>query len=259
MKSWWYAWRALVWVTLGRLWWSVHTLLLLFPTAALMLFVLRYRERFAQAQPEQVIEAFAQFTQTVVVMLVVSFLLPVVALGFGTTGLGGDREEGTLVFLLTRPLPRWSIALGKWAATVPLVVLFTWGAFAGVCWLMGPAGRMAWRGYALPLFWGAMAYGSFFHLLATWVRYPTVVGVVYALFVEALLGNMPGVIKRFSIGYYVRSWIYELGAPWGVSPPEMFVPLEATSCAWTLIAITLGSLALSAWVLQTKEYIQQER
>ncbi len=253
-----YACTALVTATFHRLWWSLHTLLLLFPAAAIALFVLRWRDRFPQQQPEEIIRTFATFSEVVVIYMFASFLVPVVALSFGTTGLGGDREEGTLVFLLTRGIPRWSISLGKLAATLPLVAVFSLAAFGVTCRLAGPAGELAWQAFLGPIFWGAVAYGCFFHLLAALVRYPTVVAVVYALFVETLLGNLPGVIKQLSISFYIRSWIYQVGQPWGVEAPETFLPVSARSCAWTLMAVAAASVLLSLWVLQRKEYIEKE-
>ncbi len=253
-----YAWTALVSATFHRLWWSLHSLLLVFPAAAICLFVLRWRGRFPQQEPEQIVHTLSLFTEVVVIYMFASFLVPVVALSFGTTGLGGDREEGTLVFLLTRGIPRWSISLGKLAATLPLVVVFTVAAYWATCRLAGPAGQLAWQAFLPPLFWGAVAYGCFFHLLAALVRYPTIIAVVYALFVETLLGNLPGVIKQLSISFYIRSWIYRIGEPWGVEPPSTFLPISAAGCAAVLMSVAGASVLLSLWVLQRKEYIEKE-
>jgi len=138
-----YAWTALVSATFHRLWWSLHSLLLVFPAAAIWLFVLRWRGRFPQQEPEQI------------------------------------------VHLLTRGIPRWSISLGKLAA-------------------------------------------------------------------------LPGVIKQLSISFYVRSWIYRIGEPWGVEPPSTFLPISAAGCAAVLMSVAGVSVLLSLWVLQRKEYIEKE-
>jgi ABC-2 type transport system permease protein len=56
-----------------------------------------------------------------------SLLVPVVALVFGSAALGDLAEDGTLVYLWLRPLPRWQLALSAFAAavavTVPVAVL----------------------------------------------------------------------------------------------------------------------------------------
>ena len=52
--------------------------------------------------------------------LVVTTLLPLTALVFGTAALGAEIEDGTAVYLLAKPVPRSRIILGKllaaWAA-----------------------------------------------------------------------------------------------------------------------------------------------
>ena len=39
--------------------------------------------------------------------------MPLVALIFGTAALGSEIEDGTAVYLLIKPIPRWQIALAK--------------------------------------------------------------------------------------------------------------------------------------------------
>jgi hypothetical protein len=51
-----------------------------------------------------------------------SLLIPVVALVFASASLGDLAEDGTLVYLWLRPLPRWQLAGAAFAATVTVVV-----------------------------------------------------------------------------------------------------------------------------------------
>ncbi|MEE3200057.1 MAG: ABC transporter permease subunit, partial [Planctomycetota bacterium] len=61
------------------------------------------------------------------------FFLPVIALTFGTAVLGDERENKTLVYLSTRPLPRWSLFLAKVLGSVPLVLGIALGTLLGIC------------------------------------------------------------------------------------------------------------------------------
>ena len=64
-------------------------------------------------------------------ILVVRTVMPLVALVLGTAALGSEIEDGTAVYLLAKPIPRWRIALAKIlvaagltaALVVPSVVL----------------------------------------------------------------------------------------------------------------------------------------
>ena len=50
--------------------------------------------------------------------LVITTLLPLVALVFGTSVVGGEIDDGTIVYLLVRPVARWLIVLAKLAVAV---------------------------------------------------------------------------------------------------------------------------------------------
>src|SRR5689334_8782818 len=46
--------------------------------------------------------------------LVLGVLLPITSVIFGTTAFGGEIEDGTLIYLLVRPVQRWSVVLVKY-------------------------------------------------------------------------------------------------------------------------------------------------
>src|SRR6185437_7360196 len=43
--------------------------------------------------------------------IVIGTLLPLAAVIFGTTAFGGEVDDGTLVYLLVKPIPRWQVVL----------------------------------------------------------------------------------------------------------------------------------------------------
>src|SRR3954464_6898840 len=45
--------------------------------------------------------------------LLVTTVLPLVALVFGTAALGSELDDGTAVHILTKPIPRWAIVVPK--------------------------------------------------------------------------------------------------------------------------------------------------
>ena len=63
--------------------------------------------------------AFWVFSNGVVFALFTGFLLPILSLSFATEALGGEREDNSLVWLLTRPLPRPAVYLAKFTALLP--------------------------------------------------------------------------------------------------------------------------------------------
>lgn len=198
------------------------------------------------------------FGESVALGLFGLFYLPVVTLMFGTGALGDDREEKSLVYLLTRPLPRWGIFAGKLLGVLPLVLLFTAG---GLYLLHATAGRHAEPDLAgsldlyLPaVVFGALAYVSFFHFLGAAFRHSTLIAIAYVFFVEVFLGHVPGIMKRISISFYTSSMVYGSAVDAGVKPAPVFLPTQAETARMVLIGIALGFLVIGAWVFSRREY-----
>ena len=162
-----------------RLIWSANTLMILLPIAGCALFVLR--RGFDKITPaENAFNAFGTF----LIIVFLSFLIPICALGYGTTALGAEREERTLVFLLTRPIPRWVILFAKFLASVPLSCGLALGGFALCCRFAGPVGLEAFKEFWFAILCLTIAYLALFHLFAVTFRHPTMMALVYAIFME---------------------------------------------------------------------------
>jgi len=164
--------------------------------------------------------AFDQFSNEFMVFLFTSFVVPICALAYATTSIGGDREDRTLLFLLVRPIPRPLVLLAKLVATLPLVLGLVIGSYWVYCRLAGPVGATAFQLYLPAVFCMTVAYVSLFHLFAVTFRHSTIVALIYSLFMEFFLGNMPGIIKRIAVNYYARSMMYDLGSSHGMNAPD---------------------------------------
>jgi ABC-2 type transport system permease protein len=198
------------------------------------------------------------FGEWVVLRLFGLFFLPVVTLMFGTGALGDDRDEKSLVYLITRPIPRWGIFAGKLAGVLPQVLLLTAGGLyllhlaAGLHAEPDLAGSLGM--YLLPIVLGALAYVSFFHFLGAAFRHSTLIAIAYVFFVEVFLGRVPGIMKRVSISFYTWSMVYDNAADAGVNPSPVFVPLRGELAMEVLIGIAVGFLLVGAWVFSRREY-----
>lgn len=246
------AWTTLLMLSFNRLLWSASTLMVMFPLVGCALFLAwRRYDRIPLAQ-----NAFDRFSEEFMIFLFTSFVVPVCALAYGTTSVGGDREDRTLLFLLVRPVPKWLILLAKYLATLPLVLGLVMASFWLYCNLAGDIGRTAFWAYLTPVFYMTVAYVSLFHLFAVTFRHSTIVALIYALFMEFLLGNMPGLIKRIAVNFYGRSMMYDLGAVDGLNSPdpEWFVPLTAWGAGWSLLGISAVALALTLLIFSLREY-----
>jgi ABC-2 type transport system permease protein len=177
-------------------------------------------------------------------------------LAFGTASVGGDREDRTLVFLLVRPIPRALILLAKFAATLPLVLGMVVGSYWLYCRLAGEVGQTAFPLYLPALVYTTLAYLCLFHLFAVSFRHSTIIAMIYALFMELLFGNMPGIVKRVAVNYYGRSLMYAAGAEDGLPAPDpqWFEPMGVEAASWTLMGIAAFGIVAAMIVFSRREY-----
>jgi ABC-2 type transport system permease protein len=184
------------------------------------------------------------------------FLLPILSLSFATEAVGGEREARTLVWLLTRPLPRVSIYLAKFVALLPWSLGLNLGGFALLCAVAGRPGHLAFRLYWPAVLGGTVAYCALFHLMAACFRRAAVVALVYSFFLETILGSMPGTMKRISLSFYTRCLMFEAARPYGVHPekPSVYLPVEGVTAWSVLLGVTVVLLVLGAAVFGRSQY-----
>jgi hypothetical protein len=200
--------------------------------------------------------AFLVFSREAVFSIFLSFLLPIWSLSFATEALGGDREHNSLVWLLTRPLPRPAIYLAKFVALLPWSIGLNVGGFAILCLAGGRPGALALWLFWPAVLWATLAFTSLFYLTGAYFQRPAVVAIVYSFFLETLLGNMPGYLKRVSIGFYARCMMFEAAQRYGVQPekPSVFLPVDGTTALFVLVGLSAGLLVVGAVVFSRMQY-----
>ena len=148
--------------------------------------------------------------------LLITSVLPLVALVFGTAALGSELDDGTAVHVLTKPIPRWSIVLPKLAVAGGLtaVLLFPSTILAGV--LIGGTGpdELAITfAFALAVLIGSFVYSAIFVALSAATSRGLVIGLGYSLLWEGLLsGALPGT-QIVSVREYLRGIVSVLAPP----------------------------------------------
>jgi ABC-2 type transport system permease protein len=140
---------------------------------------------------------------------VIRVVLPLVALLFGTATLGSEIDDGTIVYLLAKPIPRWEILTAKLlvaeVATLALVVPST--LITGIILLAGvPGGDMtlAWA-YTVGVAVGAVVYVAIFVAMSVVTSRALVLGLGYILIWEGFLASLFAGTKNLSVREYALS------------------------------------------------------
>jgi ABC-type transport system involved in multi-copper enzyme maturation permease subunit len=201
----------------------------------------------------------ADFIEDILVTVYMSFLLPMFCLSFASAGIASDREEQTLVYLLTTPLPRPWIFSAKAGAALAISLCWTMGSLYLLCRLAGKPGGESFQAVWPAIGASTIAYVALFQLFSVIFRRATIVALGYALFLETLVGNMPGIVKRLTICFYARCLIFESSAGLDVGPTGpfnslLFQPLPADIALTVLCLASATLLAAGMIVFSTREY-----
>jgi ABC-type transport system involved in multi-copper enzyme maturation permease subunit len=200
-----------------------------------------------------------KFAEQLLIPTYVAFLMPILAVGYGAAAIGGEREDRTLQFLLVTPLPRLAIYLVKLGVTLVIVLGATASSLGVLCWFGGYHGHEAWPYFWSASLWGAATYTALFVLLGAAFRHGTIISLAYWFFLEVMFSNLPGVINRVSIAYYVRCLVYDAGAELRLGPlarhaEKLFEPVSGDVARSTLSAFVITLVVLGSWIFSQREY-----
>lgn len=194
-------------------------------------------------------------------------VLALAAAIIGTAVVAQEIEQKTIVYLVTRPIPRSTLLLSRLAATA--VVVFTVGFVAALSVSAATFGvgalsnEILWRD--LPaLLLGAAAYSSVFVLFSLWMNRSMLVNLFFTFGWELFIPNLPGDAHRISIFSYLKAIAQRpstensqgpLGFFSGQTGPDV---LSKSTGYVTIVFIILGAAALSAWWFRNFEYLPRE-
>jgi ABC-2 type transport system permease protein len=178
------------------------------------------------------------------------FLVPLLGLIAGTGAIGPEVDDGSIIYVLAKPLSRYSIVVTK--VVVAIVVVIGFGAIpilvAGLILAGGTAGVAV--GFAVGAVVAGIAYSALFLLLAVVTRNAVVAGLLYALIWESAVGNFVPGAKALSV------------QQWGLAVTEKVIgsradELGATSAvdfgtgAVLLVVLTIGATLYAGYRLRS--------
>lgn len=199
--------------------------------------------------------------------LVFGFILVILSVIFSTDIIAQEIEQKTIVYLLTRPVPRWRIILTKFAAAILMTTLTVWVAsFLLAFATYGLHGldesRLGRDLLILPV--GALAYGGFFLLLATFLNRPLMYGLLFAFGWESWVPNLPGNFQKMSLMAYLRVLApHPKPQAESVDISDLLSSLNpqtiSSPLAWqVLTGVILVTVGIALFLFSTNEYVPRE-
>jgi ABC-2 type transport system permease protein len=130
-----------------------------------------------------------------------SVILPLTALIIGTSVLGAEIDDGSIVHLLATPVRRSSLIITKFCVGTLLTMAFVAvpELIAGI--IAGGAGKLAF-GLFVGALAGSVIYNALFVMLSVLTTRAIAVGLLYVLIWEAVLGNFVSGARLLSVEQY---------------------------------------------------------
>jgi ABC-2 type transport system permease protein len=177
-----------------------------------------------------------------------SLLIPVVALMFASATLGDLAEDGTLVYLWLRPVPRWELAMAAFAATVTAVVPIAVVPLVIGAAVSGGGGHLVGAA-ATGAVVATISYSAVFCGLGLRVRRAVAWGLAYLLIWEGAVSRVSHGAARVSLSISARSLAAHVGQH---APPKNAVAWT-TGLIFSLVVATVA-LVLTARSLDHGEF-----
>lgn len=197
-----------------------------------------------------------QFLRELYSGIVAFVLLPLAAVVFGTAAFGGEIEDGTIVYLLVKALPRWQVILSKYVVAVFATIVMMFVAVL-LPWLALGAPSDSWpllEAFAAAIALGAVLYNALFVTLGLTSKRALVLGLLYVVVIEITLSPNIAGLKSFSVREFVMTVVGKLAT----TVPGVHAGAVSTSTVWTMGAIILVG-GLGAGMRWLSRYEMAER
>ena len=166
-------------------------------------------------------------------------LLPLVAVIVGTAVIGSELDDGTIVYLLAKPIARWRIVAVKLVVAWVVVVLLVAPAIAVSGVIGHPDANLA-IGYALAAAFGALEYTAAFLALSLVTSRALVMGLAYVVVWEGVVAGLFAGTRVLSIRQHTLAVADALGGEGALDAELGDAVAVAVGLAVVLLAAALA-------------------
>jgi ABC-2 type transport system permease protein len=201
-------------------------------------------------------------------LMYLRFIVPVLAVFYGTSLIADEVEDKTITYLFTRPIPRGAVMAGKYLAYLVCTIMVVLPSVMIVYFLIVPYGGGSIaasfpdlvKDLAL-LALGLIAYGALFAWVGARFKRPLLTGLIFVFGWEQAAMVFPGYLKRFTIAYYLQALV-----PHTMPSDNLLGMLQAIvretpsllSCLVWLAVITALFLWLAIRLVGKREYVLEQ-
>jgi ABC-2 type transport system permease protein len=173
-------------------------------------------------------------------------ILPLVALVAGTGAIASEIDDGSIVYLLSKPIKRSTIVLTKAVVAIGVVLLL--GALpillAGI--VLDPGDVQTAVAFGIGSLVAGIAYVAIFTALSVVSGNAVTVGLIYSLLWESVMGQYVDGAKVLSVQQWSLALISKL-----TDAPRVESAVKLPIATILLVVVTVGGLALAIGKLRS--------
>ncbi|MHC4598481.1 MAG: ABC transporter permease [Planctomycetota bacterium] len=226
-------------------------------------FVVRY---YGESPPNDAWPSIYIFMMSLLFLHALVILIPLL---FATSLIREEADDGTLVYLFTRPLPKAVILLAKFAAASAVSILLIAGGMLLFHFFFTVFGSKGFEPYDWGgRLWaflragvlGVVGYGAVFTFVGLMTKRALVWGIAYGFLSEFILTMVPAVVGKVTIMHYLRSTALSGVDTLQEKDLDRFMTLtdlvSPTAAAVTILITSAVFLTLSVALVSTREFLE---
>lgn len=196
------------------------------------------------------------FYRNTLTQLHLKLVVPLIALFYMGGVVTEDRRKGALDYLLTRPIPRWTIPASRFAAGLAVGGLAVAAGVLATYPVLYGAGETSLALVAAPLILSLVAlfvYGALFVLLGVLVDRPFLWGIGFVVGWETLAGFFLPWVGNLTLAHHLQN---VMDAWWPFGPGEPLTPtVTATEpTLWGLLLAGIVMIGLAGTAMRRREF-----
>ncbi|KIF75453.1 membrane protein [Streptomyces sp. 150FB] len=168
----------------------------------------------------------------------IATMVPLIGVIAGTGAIGPEIDDGSIVYLLAKPVKRPTIIFTKLIVAIAVTMAFSAIPTLIAGYILNGNGQQIAVAYTVAALVASIAYSALFLLLGTVSRHAVVIGLVYALVWETLFGSLVPGARTLS----VQQWSLALAEKIGGS--EIITSDVGLPLAVVLLVVVTG---LATW------------
>ncbi|WP_327235669.1 ABC transporter permease [Streptomyces sp. NBC_01317] len=167
----------------------------------------------------------------------IATMVPLIGVIAGTGAIGPEIDDGSIVYLLAKPLKRPTIIFTKLIVAIAVTMAFSAVPTFIAGYILNGNGQQIAIAYTVAALVASIAYSALFLLLGTVSRHAVVIGLVYALVWETLFGSLVAGARTLSVQQWALALAQKIGGD-GIITSDVKLPTAVALLAIVTVAAT---------------------